>query len=71
VLGLGMTASRWYVTSTKFLDCIVRSKGLEVRVVTAFEAGARVPAAGRVGCKHSPDAYSRPQRWWLASSEEG
>lgn len=31
--------SEWYVTSTKFLDRIARSKGLEVRVVTEFEAG--------------------------------
>jgi hypothetical protein len=31
--------SEWYVTSTKFLDRIARSKGLEVQVVTEFEAG--------------------------------
>ena len=31
--------SEWYVTSTKFLDRIARSKGLEIRVVTEFEAG--------------------------------
>ncbi|MDH2415807.1 hypothetical protein [Nocardioides sp. CER19] len=31
--------SEWYVTSTKFLDRIARSKGLEVREVTEFEAG--------------------------------
>ena len=31
--------SEWFVTSTKFLDRIARSKGLDVRVVTDFEAG--------------------------------
>lgn len=31
--------SEWYVTSTKFLDRIARAKGLEVQVVTEFEAG--------------------------------
>jgi hypothetical protein len=31
--------SEWYVTSTKFLDRIARSKGLEVVEVTKFEAG--------------------------------
>lgn len=31
--------SEWFVTSTKLLDRIARSKGLEVRVVTHFEAG--------------------------------
>ncbi len=31
--------SEWYVTSTKFLDRIARSKGLHVQVVTDFEAG--------------------------------
>jgi hypothetical protein len=31
--------SEWYVTSTKFLDRIARSKGLDVRVITDFEAG--------------------------------
>lgn len=31
--------SEWYVTSTKFLDRVARSKGLEIRVVTEFEAG--------------------------------
>ncbi|TCC46062.1 hypothetical protein E0H75_30670 [Kribbella capetownensis] len=31
--------SEWYVTSTKFLDRIARSKGLQVQVVTEFEPG--------------------------------
>lgn len=31
--------SEWYVTSTKFLDRIARSKDLQVQVVTDFEAG--------------------------------
>lgn len=31
--------SEWFTTSTKFLDRIARSKGLEVRVVTNFEVG--------------------------------
>jgi hypothetical protein len=31
--------SEWYVTSTKFLDRVARSKGLQVHVVTEFEAG--------------------------------
>lgn len=31
--------TEWYVTSTKFLDRIAKSKGLEVVVVTDFEAG--------------------------------
>lgn len=31
--------SEWFVTSTKFLDRIARSLGLEVIVVTKFEAG--------------------------------
>jgi hypothetical protein len=31
--------SEWYVTSTKFLDRVARSKGLRVQVVTEFEAG--------------------------------
>jgi hypothetical protein len=31
--------SEWFTTSTKFLDRIARSKGLEVRVVTEFDAG--------------------------------
>jgi hypothetical protein len=32
--------SEWFVTSTKFLDRVARSKGLEVRVVTNFDAGS-------------------------------
>jgi hypothetical protein len=31
--------SEWFVTSTKFLDRIARSKGLEVQEITNFEAG--------------------------------
>lgn len=31
--------SEWFVTSTKFLDRVARSLGLEVREVTTFEAG--------------------------------
>jgi hypothetical protein len=31
--------SEWFVTSTKFLDRVARSMGLEVREVTEFEAG--------------------------------
>jgi hypothetical protein len=31
--------SEWYVTSTKFLDRVARSLGLDVQVVTEFEAG--------------------------------
>ena len=31
--------SEWFVTSTKFLDRIARSKGLDVIAVTEFEAG--------------------------------
>jgi len=31
--------SEWFITSTKFLDRIARSAGLEVRVINEFEAG--------------------------------
>jgi hypothetical protein len=31
--------SEWFLTSTKFLDRIARSKGLDIHVVTEFEAG--------------------------------
>lgn len=31
--------SEWYVTSTKFLDRIARARGMEVQVITEFEAG--------------------------------
>ena len=31
--------SEWFVTSTKFLDRIARSKGLEVRIITDLETG--------------------------------
>lgn len=31
--------SEWFVTSTKFLDRVARSAGLEVRVINDFEAG--------------------------------
>ncbi|MFG1817168.1 hypothetical protein ACGFIF_25655 [Kribbella sp. NPDC049174] len=31
--------SEWFVTSTKFLDRIAKSMGLEVRIITDFEAG--------------------------------
>ncbi len=38
-VGLVAAASAWYVTSTKFLGRVARSKGLSVKVVTEFEAG--------------------------------